>query len=383
MRPDLRDRILSDALSGAMRASNVTELFSGLSARLGRTIPFDAAVWRTTDPGTGLMTAPVVVENLDDEGCAVYWDSELLDEGVNRFHELARAAVPVAGLRDSTGDDPARSALYRRHLRPRGLDDELRAVLRVDGQPWGAISLFRETGKPSFTTADIAFVAALSRPLAERLRDFTTPASAAPEAANPGLLIFDPAGVLVSANDEARHQLAAVPPGPSVPAGLDLPLPAAVYGIARQAAAVARTGRAGSARIRIRTATGAWLVCHASRMRGPDGEPSQVAVVITPATASDVTPLIVAAYRLSARESQITECIARGFATAEIADRLHLSPHTVRDHVKAIFEKVGVSSRGELMARLFTELSTPLQEATTPAEPGDVAGHPSARSARR
>jgi DNA-binding CsgD family transcriptional regulator len=357
-----------------MRVSNATELFSGLSARLGRTVSFDAAVWRTTDPGTGLMTAPVVVENLDDEGCAVYWDSELLDEGVNRFHELARAAVPVAALRASTGDDPARSALYRRHMRPRGLGDELRAVLRADGQPWGTISLFRETRKPPFATADIAFVAALSQPLAERLRGFATPASAAPDAAGPGLLIFDRAGVLVSANNEARHQLAAVPPGPSVPVGLDLHLPAAVYGIARQAAAVTRTGGSGGARIRIRTTAGAWLACHASRLRGPDDAPGQgivpgnvagsVAVVITPATASDVTPLIVAAYRLSARESQITECIARGFATAEIADRLHLSPHTVRDHVKAIFGKVGVSSRGELMARLFTDLHIPVRGLT-------------------
>ena len=31
----------------------------------------------------------------------------------------------------------------------------------------------------------------------------------------------------------------------------------------------------------------------------------------------------------------------------------------MRDHVKAIFEKVGVSSRGELVATLFAELYAP------------------------
>ena len=29
--------------------------------------------------------------------------------------------------------------------------------------------------------------------------------------------------------------------------------------------------------------------------------------------------------------------------------------HTIRDYVKAIFDKVGVSSRGELVAKLFAE----------------------------
>jgi hypothetical protein len=34
--------------------------------------------------------------------------------------------------------------------------------------------------------------------------------------------------------------------------------------------------------------------------------------------------------------------------------------HTVRDHVKAIFQKVGVSSRGGLVAKLFAEYYEPV-----------------------
>lgn len=66
------------------------------------------------------------------------------------------------------------------------------------------------------------------------------------------------------------------------------------------------------------------------------------------------------AYDLTEREQQIVQLIARGAGTADIADELFLSRHTIRDHIKAIFAKAGVSSRGELVAKLFAEFYEPL-----------------------
>ena len=82
--------------------------------------------------------------------------------------------------------------------------------------------------------------------------------------------------------------------------------------------------------------------------------------MIEPAKAAEIAPIIVQAYELSLREREITELISHGLGTAEIAGRLHLSAHTVRDYLKAIFEKVGVSSRGELVAKLFAEHYAPI-----------------------
>jgi DNA-binding NarL/FixJ family response regulator len=128
-----------------------------------------------------------------------------------------------------------------------------------------------------------------------------------------------------------------------------------------RARAIAEERDSGSARARIRSRAGRrWLVCHASCLRNADGELGDTALVIEPAQASEVAPLLAEAYELTAREQEITELIARGLGTADIATRLFLSRHTVRDHVKAVFDKVHVSSRGELVAKLFAEHYAPI-----------------------
>jgi len=101
-------------------------------------------------------------------------------------------------------------------------------------------------------------------------------------------------------------------------------------------------------------------VCHASGLRRSDGTLAELAVVVEPAQPSAVAPIVVDALDLSEREAQIIRLIARGAGTAEIANELLLSRHTVRDHVKAVFAKAGVSSRGELVAKLFAEFYEPL-----------------------
>ncbi|MEU7073128.1 LuxR C-terminal-related transcriptional regulator [Streptomyces narbonensis] len=364
-------------LSAAEQSADAWELFSRTSARLRRLVPYRSAVWTAADPETGLITAPMLVENLGSgEGCAAYWESELLEENVVPFRELARASSPAAGLRAATDGLPARSARFRRLLLDQGVHDELRVVLRIGDRPWGLVSLFRTTD--AFRPDEIALLADLSRPLAERLRGFARPLASAPrtDSPAPGLILFDARGEALSINDEARHHLALLPRGPSYASTLGVRLPIWVIGTALQARAVADGWDHGNARVRIRTTEGRWLSCHASCLTGPGGRPGPVALVIEPATPADLAVLVAEAYGLTSRELQITQLIARGMTTAEMATTLFISPHTVRDHIKTVFAKAGVSSRGELVARLFIEHYWPaLPEPTEVRRPGEPAAH--------
>ena len=48
---------------------------------------------------------------------------------------------------------------------------------------------------------------------------------------------------------------------------------------------------------------------------------------------------------LTDREQNVLFYVAQGFINSEIADKLHISVHTVKAHLEAIYEKFGVKNR--------------------------------------
>ncbi len=54
---------------------------------------------------------------------------------------------------------------------------------------------------------------------------------------------------------------------------------------------------------------------------------------------------------LSAREQAVVELMASGATNPEIAERLHLSRHTVKEYASAAYQKLGVRNRTEAVRR--------------------------------
>ncbi len=67
-----------------------------------------------------------------------------------------------------------------------------------------------------------------------------------------------------------------------------------------------------------------------------------------PAAASVVAPL---AEPIRERELDVLRCIAAGMSNPEIAARLHLSPNTVKTHVRNLYAKLGVERRSQALRR--------------------------------
>jgi DNA-binding CsgD family transcriptional regulator/PAS domain-containing protein len=61
--------------------------------------------------------------------------------------------------------------------------------------------------------------------------------------------------------------------------------------------------------------------------------------------------------QLTPREREIAQLVAAGLTNPEIAERLYLSAHTVRQHLKAVYAKLGISSRVALTRLLLADPS--------------------------
>lgn len=84
-----------------------------------------------------------------------------------------------------------------------------------------------------------------------------------------------------------------------------------------------------------------------SRPSGPSEQPD--VVVRTPLRSRAEVVQTGSVGALTERQAEVLDCLLAGMTRAEVACRLRLSQHTVRDHVRHLFRTVGVSSTPELL----------------------------------
>ena len=328
------------------------EFLEEAGPRIDSVVPTDGYFMAATDPDTSLSLGAGVVSDLPHDMCQPTWDYEFLVPDYLKFVDIAASDSSVADLHDATGGRPERSPRWRELAAATGFRSEVRATFSLGDSTWG-VGQFNRLGDSSrFTDEEKAWLDRLAPVMAGALRKaLVAQPSESPANRGPGMLVLDMEGNPLSATSDAQAWLDEVGSHSVGRANGDIPIPFEVTAYAAQVRAAGPSECGKVPRARVRTRTGVWLLMHAAPLQGTE----QLALVIEPAKASDVAPLIVEAYGLTQRELDVTRAISRGLGTGEIAEHLFVSQHTVRDHVKSVFEKVGVSSRGELVAKVFAD----------------------------
>jgi DNA-binding CsgD family transcriptional regulator len=347
------ERLAEDLAALGRRGLPREQFYAEAVARLRRVVDCDASCWHTLDPQTRLITSDgsdelvssgILEPDAVSQAGAKMIASEYFVPDVNTFAGLAARRSPVGILSQVTQGRPARSPRYAELLAPAGIPFELRAAFVSRGRAWGAVHLARREDRPDFTVQDAAVLASLSGVIADGIRT-SLRSDAAREGRDrgaPGMVVIGPGDEVELITPPARELLAAMNSGRG-----DETLPSAVLALV----AFTRGRREGDT-VAVPTPSG-WITLHASL---PEGRAAgRVAVVLERSASPQSTAVRLEARGVTPREREIAGLLAQGLSNPEIAAALVLSPYTVQDHVRSLFEKTGVSSRQELVAQIFLE----------------------------
>ena len=321
---------------------SIADVLVELLASLHLVADFDQTALLLTDTDT-MLPFGGLVEGWTVSECVPFWDNELLDPDFAKFNDLARSSDPVVALSEATDGDLTRSPRFRKLFEPGAIADELRVAFTTGSSCWAVASLLRDADRGWFSADEVGAVRNLVPIGAQAVRSAVTRDEASAVAGGPGMIVIGLDGAVESITPDAETLLEefAIP-------GVDLSPTTPVLAAARRAKGHRGTGRISLPRQRhIRT-----VVPHPRiaprRRRARRGDHRG-----GPPLRSRADPAGV--LRLDPREAEVVPLLARGLSTKEMAAELTLSRHTVSDHMKLIFTKCGVTSRGELVAKLFTE----------------------------
>lgn len=350
MRADVRQRSRDKIARVAGQGLDLVAFWRACTPPLAEAVPhYHAPCWHTLDPASLLITSHF------DEGIpqvpTEWLAAEYLEDDFNKLADVARSQRGVQTLHEVTGGDPTATPRWQANIEL-GADQEMIAALRTrNGEVWGAVGLYREPGQPMFDHHELDFIRSVAPLLAEGARRalLVGEANEPEEAGSPGLVVLDEQLVVEQTTPGVERWLDDLPGG----VWQRRILPPAITAVAARALASAEdpTFPAELAVARVRTRSGNWVALHGTVMT--TGSARRIAVIVDPARGARISTLLMSAYGLTERERDVTRAVLQGASTADIAEQLVVSVHTVQQHLKSIFDKTGVRSRRDLVGKIF------------------------------
>ena len=360
-----RGRVLERVERLAREGLDVGTFLSAAGAELAQAVRIDAdalpnPTWVTLDPASLLVTS---LSEGDQRG----WQCEMSPEQWaqfeyasqtlgNRISDVVRHPRGMQTATQLVHAHPDQAEELREVLAHIGAEHEVLVALQAgDGTHWGAFYLTREPGRPDFCPEELEFLRLVAPHLAEGVRrglllgDASEPQG--PDA--PAIVVLGPDLDPESFTPGAEQWLADLP---APQAGTMPPVVLAVaQTVLHQPSEDLQT-----VSTRVRSEERGWVMVH-GQVLASNGDP-RVVITIQPIGPDRITPLLMAAYGLTEREEEVTRHVLQGSSTAEISEALTISPYTVQDHLKNVFEKTSVRSRRELTGKVFARHYEPRVE---------------------
>jgi DNA-binding CsgD family transcriptional regulator len=330
-------------------ATTVVDLCRKVHAAIATAVPTDRWCGFALDPATIAATNGYHDEGVEMSLLGRLLELEYGDADANQLPALARTPTGVSTIAQATGGDPATCARWRDVLVPSGVHHEMRAVFRDGGHSWGALVLMRGSDVTDFGADDVEFVRRVAPTVAHGFRRVLVRQHLdhRDDAREAGILVLgDEALDIRAVTPAARRWLAELDEGRHD--GLPTAVLSAVHGARASALPAA---------VRARTRAGRWVTITA-QLTDSAGVPAErsdreIGVVVQPSRPAEVAQIVGAAHGLTEREREVVLYVASGHTNGEIARQLALSPYTVADHLKSVFAKLDVASRGELTSKLY------------------------------
>lgn len=244
--------------------------------------------------------------------------------------------------------------MWREVLSEYGIGDVASGVFRDRYGCWAFLDLWRTDNSGPFTPEELECLRVALNVVTEALRRIQAVAFTAMESRQstlegPVVMLLSPHLELLAETEATVDYLRALLPTPQDRA----PIPACAYNVAAQLVARERGVDVHPALARLHAGGGQLLTLRAARIAG-SGAPAEqnIAVAVSTASGEERAELFARAHALSSREAELLGHLTGGRDTREISAAMHLSEHTVQDHLKSIFAKTDVHSRRDLLARL-------------------------------
>jgi DNA-binding CsgD family transcriptional regulator len=332
-------------------------IMPALLQALHSVIPSAANVFMWTDE-SGEVTNVCFEDPTPPEMVALYL-AELFDKRVDEVtSESTRALRGVVNFEPAIGEAFYRSDLYNLVYRPSDRYAALRAIIRENGRPLGALVLCRGSHDPPFTEREEKNLSNLTGYLAHGLKSSRDIRGPFADGGESGLIVLDSQNKLAygSANGRRLLLLAAhplIPPGSIGPRD-DTVLTPAIAQLCENLRSVF-TGR--DAPVPRWSHQNPWgqFVFRAYPLQ-PGQESANQLMGIT-VEHQEPLPLrmmrSMQAFALSPKQKEICLLLSYGYSHGTIGKRLNISQHTVSDHVQKIYAKLGVNNRETLLSKLY------------------------------